>query len=414
MKKIFSVLFVAMLSVVTISAYPTRMYMIGDATSTGWSLDEAMLMESETEGVYEFVGDLNNGSLKFVPQKDWVPSFGPMENGTALAIGEHELSFRASYEDADNSFAVSAGRYALTLDLTGESMILRVADGTDIEDKGIFAYYPATIYPIGDATAAGWTPANAIEMIETATNSGVYTDTMNLQSGELKFLHQRDWGAAFGATMSGVVVNGAGEYDLQILGDEDNKFIVSLEEETTFIVTVNAVLGLLQLELTEPVVVYPEHLYMIGGAVGGWSWDDNAQEMIAGEEEGVFTWAGTLVADELKFFVEKDFSATAYGATEAGTVMSVDGIYSLEKLGAEDKKFIAPSGNVVLTVNLQDMTLKSEQEITSLNEVLVIDDTTSVYDLQGNCLMKEANDLNSLPAGVYILRGHNGTKKIIR
>ena len=252
MKKILSLLVIAMFSVSTMMAHPRRMYLIGDATPGGWDLNAAALMQTVSDGVYEWVGDLSNGELKFLETPNWMPSYGPATNGDALATGalvkrEQELA------ENDNKYNVAAGRYSLRIDLTGENPQLTVEDGTGMDDKGFSSHYPVAIYPIGTATAAGWTPANAIELEETDFNSGIYQGQIALNSGELKFLHQRDWGKAYGASAANTPITDEGEFDIIITDDSnDFKFAVSLAEETTFYVTVDAVNNQLTLSLSDP------------------------------------------------------------------------------------------------------------------------------------------------------------------
>ena len=252
MKKVFSLFVIAMISVSTLMAHPDRLYLMGDATPNGWDLNSAALMLTVEDGVYEWVGDLSAGSLKFLETPNWMPSYGPTTNGEALASGtmvkrEQEL------QDNDNKYNVAAGRYSLRIDLTGENPQLTVEDGTGMEDKGFSSHYPIVIYPIGNATAAGWDLANAAEWEETAFNSGIYQGQLTLHSGELNFLHQRDWGKAYGATVANTPVTAEGTFAIMITDDSnDNKFAVSLEEETTYYVTVNAVTNQLILSFNDP------------------------------------------------------------------------------------------------------------------------------------------------------------------
>ena len=241
MKKIVLSFLLVILPFVVSNAHPTRIYLIGEATPNGWSLDAAPLMERVSDGVYEWVGNLNGGSLKFLSQKDWVPSYGPTENNTLLAAGAMDLALRTNYEDPDNAFSVTAGRWLLRVDLTGETPQIIVADGTGLADKGYATYSPlASIYAIGDATAAGWTIENAIEMKETTTNSGMYAAVLNLnKEGELKFLNQKDWGNGYGATILNTPITGAGEYDIATLDADDKKFVTKIAAATDYEVIVD-------------------------------------------------------------------------------------------------------------------------------------------------------------------------------
>jgi len=390
--------------------FANRIYLIGDATPGGWSLDNAALMVPAADGVYEWVGDLNAGALKFVTHHDWLPSYGPATDNTALSIGTVDLALRSKNADPDNKFAVAAGRYALTIDMSGATPQLTVADGTGIEDKGLNAYYPEVIYAIGSATPAGWTVNNAIEMRESAFNSGIFEQVLTLNTGELKFLHQKDWGAGYGATLANDPVNGSGVYTIAALDDSDKKFAVTLTDATDYKVTVNAVTSSMTLSY------YPEHLYIIGPAVGGWSWDDNAKEMTVSEEEGVFTWTGTLSEGEFKFFPEKDFGSVAYGATVAGQEIAATGEYNLEKLGAEDKKFIAPAANVTLTVDIKQMKLVSVQNTAEGISMVAEDGIIRIYDMMGMLritLPANENVTDNLTKGIYIMVKGTETEKII-
>ena len=407
----------SLIMLAAVQVFAGRIYLIGDATSSGWSLDAAPLMEQTGDNVYQWVGNLNNGTLKFLTHKDFVPSYGPTTNNTALTVGTFDLQLRSSNDDPDNAFAVTAGRYALTIDLSGDTPQLTVANGAELPDKGLSSYYPEAIYAIGSATTAGWVPSSAIEMHESAFNSGIYNGTLTLSSGELKFLNQKAFGAGYGASVSNDPINGAGVYTLKALDGDDLKFAVTLDKATEFDVTANIVAGSLSLTATgvEPEVVYPAKLYIIGPAVGGWSWDDYGQEMTT-LEEGVYTWKGTLLADEMKFFEQPKFEAVAYGATEAGKVMSADGEYDIVKLIDNDYKFIAPADNVTLTVNLKTMKLTSAKDVTSLNDIVLLNGMIDVYDITGFLVTRIENSYVGscgLKAGVYIFKSAQIIQKVV-
>lgn len=406
---LLSFVFVALIA--TSSSFASNLSLIGDATPGGWSLDSAIVMKPVADGIYEFVGDLKDGSLKFVVQHDFVPSYGPQTNGDLLEFGIIELTYRASYEEPDNAFSVKAGRYALTLDMSDTVAKLAVSDGTGLPDKW-YVEYPDTIYAVGNATQAGWSAIDAIAMAETADNLGVYVDTLLLTPGELKFLCQKDWGAGYGANVAYAPIAGAGEYALMPLDSTDMKFVVAPALSTEYVVSVNLMAGTLTLQTNH--VVYPDTLYILGPAVGGWSWDDNTQIMLS-QEEGIYTWQGNVVEGELKFFVEKDFLALAFGATHENTVINDSGEYTLALLGQEDNKFVAPNAQVQMTVNLMEMTLSVVVEVLNALETVTSDDAIMLYDIMGNLRMVRAEQMstNALPAGIYIIKTATQSKKII-
>lgn len=398
--------------IVAVPSFANTISLIGEATPGGWSLDNAVAMKPTADGVFEFVGDLKDGSLKLITQNDFAPSYGPQTNGDSLVIGTVELAYRATYDDPDNAFAVKAGRYSLVLDLSGEVAKLTVADGTGLADKW-YVEYPDTLYAVGDATVAGWTATEAIALSETADNSGIYVDTLLLKSGELKFLNQKDWGAGYGARVANEPINNAGVYALAALDSTDMKFKVALPKATEFVVEVNVVEG--SLTLTALASLYPEKLYILGDAVGGWSFDTNAQEMTL-VEEGVFTWSGSLVEGEMKFFVDKDFSSSEYGAVTHGTSIAASGEYALELLGGEDKKFVATESQVEMTIDLKEMKMVVEVDtIASAVDMVVVEGGSAVYDIMGRLRMVSDGDIlpSALPAGMYIIKTNNQSKKVI-
>ena len=398
--------------IVAVPSFANTISLIGEATPGGWSLDNAVAMKPTADGVFEFVGDLKDGSLKLITQNDFAPSYGPQTNGESLVIGTVELAYRATYADPDNAFAVKAGRYSLVLDLSGEEAKLTVADGTGLADKW-YVEYPDTLYAVGDATMAGWTATEAIALSETADNSGIYVDTLLLKSGELKFLNQKDWGAGYGARVANEPINNAGVYALAALDSKDMKFKVALLQATEFVVEVNVVEG--SLTLTALAILYPEKLYILGDAVGGWSFDTNAQEMTL-VEEGVFTWSGSLVEGEMKFFVDKDFSSSAYGAVTHGTSIAASGEYALELLGGEDKKFVATESQVEMTIDLKEMKMVVEVgAIATAVDMVVVEGGIAVYDIMGRLRMVSDGDIlpSALPAGMYIIKTNNQSKKVI-
>lgn len=398
--------------IVAVPSFANTISLIGEATPGGWSLDNAVAMKPTADGVFEFVGDLKDGSLKLITQNDFAPSYGPQTDGDPLVIGTVELAYRATYDDPDNAFAVKAGRYSLVLDLSGEVAKLTVADGTGLADKW-YVEYPDTLYAVGDATVAGWTATEAIALSETADNSGIYVDTLLLKSGELKFLNQKDWGAGYGATVANEPINNSGVYALAALGSTDMKFKVSLPQAIEFLVEVNLTAGTLTLTALEG--LYPEKLYILGDAVGGWSFDTNAQEMTL-VEEGVFTWSGSLVEGEMKFFVDKDFSASAYGAVANGTSIAASGEYAIELLGGEDKKFVATESQVEMTIDLKEMKMVVEVDaIATAVDMVVVEGGSAVYDIMGRLRMVSDGDIlpSALPAGMYIIKTNNQSKKVI-
>lgn len=258
------------------------------------------------------------------------------------------------------------------------------------------------LFLIGDATSAGWSLDDAVQMTETSPN--VFEWTGDLKIGELKFLKQKDaWIPSLGPVTVDEPME-KGTVDL-LLRDEDtegtdHKFKVTACGWYTLKADLN------DTTLTVS-VFYPSTMYLIGDAVGGWDWDNNSQEMTS-IEEGVFGWTGSLSEGEFKFFeIKYDFTSTSYGATIDSTAVTIPGEYVLEKLGSDDKKFIATAGSAKITVDLKQMKLILEQNSTSLIDVTEKDNAVMIFDMTGS------PRAHMEKGGIYIIKQGSKTTKVV-
>lgn len=379
MKKIYSLCLMAMMAIAVMAEYPTRVYLCGPA-GPGW-VTETWPMYTEVEedgvtptGVYEWVGDLNDGQIKFLYGSSWEPAYVSKVDGRALSVGVHEMTTRLSDADADNKWEVTAGRYKLTIDAA--EMTLTVADGTGLDAKNgdeqsFKAAVPENVFPIGDATSYGWDPS-ASEPIAKDADADIFDGVVFLKDGEFKLLHQSDWGAQYGPIEGGEVISGAGEYTM-CKPREDNKWkIEGIEELTAFHMIADVEAGTLVLRDTIVVIPALAQLYAIGDAVGGWDHAENAVELLP--EEGVdsvyYAKGVELVAGELKFTEKKNF-AVAWGAKVDSDPVSAVGTYTVVKLGEADNKFLVMGA---MTVDIM-VDIKKGQMV--LSEATGIENTES-------------------------------------
>lgn len=226
MKRIFLALaIIACAFAAKADEFGTRMYMLGSATPTGWSIDDMKLMETLEVGHYVWVGDLVAGEIRFKvnnTSNDWGNCYGPATTGAPLATGE--LGWY------DNNFAVAAaGRYKIDINLLGATPAITVEDATGVTPTDVVALYPHYLYPIGSALSYGWSldDARTAPLKETAFDSGIYTGTMTIAGdGELKFLKKGDWGPQYGPAENGAAITNYGEFAItEPTGD--NKYAVS-------------------------------------------------------------------------------------------------------------------------------------------------------------------------------------------
>ena len=361
--KLYALMVAALLACNVFVANATRLYLLGPAaTGAGdWSLNKMPMMVQEGD-TYTWVGELGDGELKFAFTNRWFgDSYGPVANGDSLKAGSIQLGLNSN--GTDNKFAVKAGRYSLTVTL-GETPTLVVADGTDIADKGIAAadICPEVLYAIGNATEAGWTPANAIEMVE--TEYGKYEGGFYIKAGEnleLKFLAQKEWGTQYGPQNDGEEVKAAGEYSLVKPASGDPKYHTTFTEDTYFKAQLDIPAGKMTLTpATAPVKVLTT-MWMIGSATGGYSFDDNAIEMaLDATQDSVWTWSGDLAAGNLKFCgVWWQWNYDTFGATEDDVNLTAGNlpVQAINGYTIDHQFLVTAAGKYSLTLNLKTMTL---------------------------------------------------------
>lgn len=242
MKKIFTLSLMALVAIVAMAqSYPERVYLCGPAgpgwATKTWPMYTNLDANGVPDGTYEWVGDLKEGSLKFLYGGDWEPAYVSQTNGEALSEGVHNMGTRITGEDPDNQWAVTAGRYKLTIDVA--AMTLTVADGTGMDavngDEQVF------LYMVGDGCTTSWNLGDAKSLAITGEN--IFEGDFELTgSGEMKFLTQRDFGAAlYGPATNGEALNGTGTYTLvRHESSDDSKFAVSLSGTYHFVLNLTA------------------------------------------------------------------------------------------------------------------------------------------------------------------------------
>ena len=370
MKKIFFSLCALCASMgLMANSLPEQVVLVGDATEAGWTLEKGVFMHTVADGEYTWTGTLQRGEMKFVAAGEyWVPSYGPVTNGDSLHWADttqvYSVVARPTLDDADSKFIADSGRYQLTLNLN--TMQLTVADGTGMEDTKA---YVNRVYPIGTACTWGWTTESAQPMPQTGEETGIYTDTLALKAGELKFLLQPSFGIGshFGPDTANTPLDTVGVHHVVFHADGDYKWNCTLSG--MYAVTLNSIEGTLTLvkvdsvaEPEEPEVVYPEEIYPIGTACA-WGWTIENAVAIARLDDStkvVYTDTLTLQAGELKFLCQRDWGKH-FGPTVDGAPMEVVGEYGVELVAEGDHKWKNTLvGEYVVTLNAETLMLTLE------------------------------------------------------
>ena len=108
----------------------TGIYMVGDATPNGWSVDNATAMTAVDAYTFTWTGNLTAGELKFTCDKqgDWMGAwFMATTDGKALTDGTENITFVDKHitgnGDIDRKWKVStAGKYTISLNQLTEKI----------------------------------------------------------------------------------------------------------------------------------------------------------------------------------------------------------------------------------------------------------------------------------------------------
>jgi len=174
----------------------STLYMVGNATPNGWSIEDPTPMTATEEDplVFTWEGNLYAGEMKLCLTKgSWdVPFIRPVEAGAV--IGKEEIAkapFKMHAGDPDDKWnVVAAGTYSLTFDLrnwTMSSVYLKEPEKPVIEP-----IETSTLFMIGDATPNGWSMDNATELTVSPDNKYIFSWEGELKNGTMKVCTERD------------------------------------------------------------------------------------------------------------------------------------------------------------------------------------------------------------------------------
>ena len=334
------------------------LYLIGDATPGGWSLDDLSEMTMTEKGVFTWTGTLttNGEGFKFVTGRNFWPGYVKATDDPddmTLRYSETELS-----GEEDRKFTVSeAAEYKVEADL--------LALTVTVTKTGEAEYN--TLYMIGDATSGNWSLDYATEM--TQTSDGIYSWTGNLNSGSFRFVVSQTgfapgyWKANDDPDDMGMVYSETG-----LSGDDDRAFTISEAGEYTVVANTNDLILSITRTGDTPSGPEPfEALWLIGDASpAGWSLDDadsndSAKMSSSSSDPYTFTWTGQLSTGELKFScdLKREWDGKWYMPDENGKILEeTDGetIVLIDKSlpensGTDNKWKVESAGNYTITIN---------------------------------------------------------------
>ncbi|HON18174.1 MAG TPA: SusF/SusE family outer membrane protein [Salinivirgaceae bacterium] len=212
---------------------------------------------------------------------------------------------------------------------------------------------------IGDATDLGWSGQyNMTPQTQTATECTWKADTVIIRErGGVKFRYNNGWKIKVNDTLVffGNIGRGDNDTDYRMGGGtwSHTLFAPNGEGKYSIILKWRQARGWsftsTQVGTVDPLPTYPDSLFIIGSAVGGWDWAVNGKAMIPVHSKPHLFWRIQWLegGQEFKFSPVRDWNGDFYGVA-TDTV----GLYAFATGG---NNIIAPaqSGYYMIVVNLQ-------------------------------------------------------------
>ena len=319
------------------------LYLIGDATSTGWSVDAPEALKRSQPGLFTWTGNLKAGELKFITTQG---AFLPSYNRDATADDEWTLVYRDADDQPDEKFTIAeAGGYALTVDLLNLTLEIETADVNTPPFSRIDF--------VSEANSWSFEP-----MTQDPVNPFIFRYGAEIGNGQFKFgtaegswenMYKTDVDNSDYTHTTVVFVSGF---------DPDNKWLLYADTPNkSYKIALDITPDAESMVMTE--FTPYEQIWMIGDATpNGWSLDD-ATPLQKGEDDYTFIWTGTLASGELKFTCDcqSDWNGAWFMASEENKVFEAgsETICFVDKQLAEnasvDRKWKVSAGNYTIVLN---------------------------------------------------------------
>jgi hypothetical protein len=333
-------------TVTTYKPVSTTLYMIGDATPGGWSLDNATAMNSISNepGGFVVVVNMVSGNFKFVTTTD---DFLPSYNKDAGAA-EPKLIFRQNEDDPDEPFHINnAAKYRITVNIIDLTITIEEQQGPRYNN----------LYLVGDFTGWGFIP-----MTQDPLNLFNFRYGGILNGGgdrDFKFSTVQSFDNS-AVMLHPTIADAPSTHSEAIFysGDPDYKWkLTPAQNNKAYKIIVDITEGQETMKMAEYTPIAT--IYVIGDASPiGWTLNNRAQaQMTVGADPYTYTWTGALTSGEIKFKCSDDTSWDNdaahpwYMAVEENLPV-VAGTEMMLTSGAGDRKWIIQeAGNYTVTIN---------------------------------------------------------------
>ena len=337
----------------------TTLYLVGDATPSGWDAAHATEMKRTDNGQFTWEGNLRVGSFKFLTTLgEWIPSYN---KGT-----DDKMVLRNSFDEPDEQWQVTEDHYyQVKVNLLTREMSCVQTDGE--------APRFDNLYFVGQPTGWGFVKMQKDPLDPFLFRYGRFFESGN--GGEFKFgTSEGAWENMLKATQPNAPYT---DTSMAFIAgyDPDNKwFLQESETGKAYKICVDIRSDKERMMMRE--FIPYEMIYLVGDATPcGWDLG-NATAMTATDSPYIFTWTGKLGTGELKFSCDKrsDWNGAwlmnAYGngvepTGEEERAMFIDksddylkGQYLDINIGDIDNKWrIMSAGTYTITVNQLEETV---------------------------------------------------------
>lgn len=353
---------------ITLTATPYEpitktLYLIGDATPTGWNADAPTEMNviSGVVGGFTWQGQLKaNAMFKFITTKG---QFTPSYNRNAQEEGA--LLFRTDDAQPDEKFSVTeTANYRVTVNLVDLTIELEKLAGP-------IAPKYSEIFFVGSFTDWGF-----VAMKQDVVHPFLFRYGTHLPwkaDGEFKFgTSNGSWDNMYHPTIA------AAPYThTAAMNDDsgDNKWVMTQDQcDKDYKIVLDITEGKEKM-LMIPFTSYPA-VYLVGSATSsGWDLANAVAMTVSQNDANVMTWTGSLTEGELKFSCDKQsdwngawFMPTQSDQEPTGSLQNLLFIdktnedfkaqYGSVNIGDVDYKFkITTAGNYTITLNQLEETI---------------------------------------------------------
>ena len=260
------------------------LYIIGDATATGWDTNKSapLTLDATTPGLFTYQATLYPGKFKFITTLgSFLPSYNMGSDSTHIIL-------RKSNSDPDNQFTIyTTGVYNISVNL----ITLQVSY------TPVSAPAYSQLWIVGDATPNGWNINSPNQMTIDVFNPYIFHYYEKLNVGEFKMpTSTGNWGADYYRPLTNdpPITDTTAALVLGSTNPPDNKWKITTAG--AYKISLNILSNSIHITPFTPYTA----LWLLGDAApNGWN-DDDPTPMTATADPNVFVYEGPLTAGEFK------------------------------------------------------------------------------------------------------------------